>query len=553
MASTITMEAVAQSSVQARIHTIERAFLLALTLFTPLLAHFALSPLGFNPSDDGFILAYSRRILDGQIPHRDFISIRPIGSALLHLPVVWAGGNAVYWLDRLFVWAEFSVIALAWVVIGQRCAGILHTHGQACALYLLAFFFSSNVFPIMAWHTVDGLCLLSVGLVLALRCDERVRLSGYALIGAAVLCKQNYLVMGPLCLVLLNDVKRWRYWIALALPPATYIVALALLSALPAAVAQLLAQSDLMRAGFTHYALNPNLYAGLLVGAALARAALAPRLGRAAYLGGLAVLAGAALTLTAQYTPIGDAFVERTSFALFGAVLGAAAIHLLHEGWTSRRVQVGLLATGAAWATSISIGYNNPSVGAGPLAVTLVVMLWRPGGHVHVAPWGSLAVMVALVSTCWISARTTHIYLDQSASHLTVSLDNVLPGGAHIRTNARTAAFLVDLQGAVRLAQGHPYAIIPDCAGYWVASREENPLPIDWPQGTELDTPALVKRVTDVLYRRRRGLVVIVQRVYASSLATGAVSLSAHDYAVVSYIERHDLRTARTRYFDIYT
>ena len=39
---------------------------------------------GFNPSDDGVILAQSYRLLQGQIPHLDFISIRPVGSAVLH-------------------------------------------------------------------------------------------------------------------------------------------------------------------------------------------------------------------------------------------------------------------------------------------------------------------------------------------------------------------------------------------------------------------------------------------------------------------------------------
>jgi hypothetical protein len=40
-------------------------------------AHLLYSSLGLNPTDDGFTLAYARRILDGQIPHRDFVIIRP--------------------------------------------------------------------------------------------------------------------------------------------------------------------------------------------------------------------------------------------------------------------------------------------------------------------------------------------------------------------------------------------------------------------------------------------------------------------------------------------
>src|SRR3989339_1658329 len=39
---------------------------------------------GFNPSDDGVILAQSYRLINGEIPHKDFISIRPVFSGILH-------------------------------------------------------------------------------------------------------------------------------------------------------------------------------------------------------------------------------------------------------------------------------------------------------------------------------------------------------------------------------------------------------------------------------------------------------------------------------------
>lgn len=55
-------------------------------------AHLLFSPLGFNPTDDGFVLAMSRRLLEGEVPHRDFISIRPVASAVFHKPLVALGG-----------------------------------------------------------------------------------------------------------------------------------------------------------------------------------------------------------------------------------------------------------------------------------------------------------------------------------------------------------------------------------------------------------------------------------------------------------------------------
>jgi hypothetical protein len=44
-----------------------------------------LRSLGFNPTDDGYVLAQASRVLSGQVPHRDIASPRPLGSALLHV------------------------------------------------------------------------------------------------------------------------------------------------------------------------------------------------------------------------------------------------------------------------------------------------------------------------------------------------------------------------------------------------------------------------------------------------------------------------------------
>ncbi len=64
-------------------------------LIVPTLAHLLFSWMGFSPIDDGFTLAYGRRILEAEVPHRDFI-IRPFISPLIHVPCVLFGGDYTY-------------------------------------------------------------------------------------------------------------------------------------------------------------------------------------------------------------------------------------------------------------------------------------------------------------------------------------------------------------------------------------------------------------------------------------------------------------------------
>ena len=85
-----------------------------------LLAGWRYAAWGFNPTDDGFVLAYARRILEGQVPHRDFIAIHLAGSGYLHAPFVAFGGEHTYLISRVFVWVQLAFIAWAWTEICAR-------------------------------------------------------------------------------------------------------------------------------------------------------------------------------------------------------------------------------------------------------------------------------------------------------------------------------------------------------------------------------------------------------------------------------------------------
>ena len=147
----------------------------------------------------------------------------------------------------------------------------------------------------------------------------------------------------------------------------------------------------------------------------------------------------------------------------------------------------------------------------------------------------------------------TNIYREQAAPNLTSTLDGTIDGGKWIRTNQNTYEFLVDLRNSTAIANslGNTYAIIPDCPGYWVKSEMVNPLPIDWPQGTELNTQELVNRVTQKMGDIRDTNVIIVQKYEANALADGFVPLS-DSYTVVAYVREHFTKVAETKFFEIY-
>src|SRR5215210_1106952 len=135
----------------------------AFLLIVPALAHLLFSWRGFAPVDDGFTLAYSRRIMEGQVPHRDFIIIRPLLSPLIHTPFVLFGGDYTYWVSRFFVWFQFACISWAWVSVVNRAFDDPFNNATKLFIALVSFAASAHYFVLTAWHTVDGLFLLSVG------------------------------------------------------------------------------------------------------------------------------------------------------------------------------------------------------------------------------------------------------------------------------------------------------------------------------------------------------------------------------------------------------
>jgi len=57
---------------------------LAVALILTGWAFYSACLLGFCPTDEGYFLAQTWRLLNGEFPHRDFISPRPVGSAAFH-------------------------------------------------------------------------------------------------------------------------------------------------------------------------------------------------------------------------------------------------------------------------------------------------------------------------------------------------------------------------------------------------------------------------------------------------------------------------------------
>jgi hypothetical protein len=525
------------------------AFLVSVTL----LSHLLFSWMGFTPTDEGFTLAYSRRLLDGQIPHRDFIIIRPFFSPLLHVPFVLFGGAYTFWLSRLFVWFELACVSWLWVSVVNRLMKSPLSAAQRFLVSLAAFAATAHNKHVTAWHTIDGLFFMACGLALCVGDRRASKLAGYFLVGLSPLCKQNFIFALPLSLLILGDWRRVRYWVAATLPGLCYLAYLAWAGAFADAVSQLTSHTELLSAGLLAY-LNKRTALSVLVGYSSSRLALGRSSVSDETRRRVTILTLYCAPLLVAAVGLWRGAMTSESFLLFGLLAGAA-IYLLTSGSEPRAwTRVSLLVLLAAWSASISGGYNSPALASGPVLAALAAFVFSRHKSDPVLRY-SLGVAALLLVFSFGAARTRYVYRDRPAAQLTVLVGAVLPGGERIYTNPNTFEFMSDLKGAVERVEGEGkrYAILPDAAAYWVKSPQRNPLPAVWPQAEELNSPALMGRFIAAMEARRGDTVFIVQKVEATELAAGFVPLPSSDYyEVVRYARTHFVKVGETSYFELY-
>ena len=487
----------------------------------------AVERFGFNPTDQGFVLAQSWRILHGEVPHADLISARPLGSAYLH--VVDFLVPAPLFLSSIFVACLQLIVATvllaAWTTgVPVRRWGIGRT-----ALVAAAAVVNIHLFPMTPWHTIDGIFLVAVGwyaLDIGLRRDRTwVTTLGLLAVGFAAVTKQSFVpaavVTGLVLIVhrrrdlarLLRDVA------ALAAVPLAYVLVVAVGGGFGAMVDQLGGGSSAVGQRILDIGAVPDALPVLGVFVVAAAVALlarpVPVRAVAAVVGcgvlGLVVVAGQ---------------LERAG--AWGIVLWwAAALAVGVHAVAVRRLPtrpVGLLLL--AYMASLSWGYDSPTLLGGSLALLAAGLLVRglpAPSWVRVTGAGAAVVLLAVTAAWMAQLRLADPYRDRPHPELTAGLGASAASMRGIRTTPASAAYLDQIARCVDRHPADRVAVLPDNPFVYPALGVRNPFPIDWPLPAELvaDTRERLAATADGLDRDGDYLV-LFQTVTDGDLAAGA-------------------------------
>ena len=496
---------------------------------------------GFNPTDEGLIAATSQRLLDGQVPHLDFITARTAASAYLHLPELLLP-TPLFLTGRLVALGEvvlFSLL-LAWLVLGQGPWrwGLGAILGVAASVLI-----NLNTVPLMPWYTTDGLLLASIGLVFLREGLVRDRLLlialGFGSLALSAMAKQSFapvLVIGLVWLVAASSPADRPRRIALAVgavavPVVLYSASVALGGGLPAMVHQLLSSRPTLGEQLLAPIGSPGSVLLLIaVPAAVAWVNRFPLRGEVTATGRAGVVLAVVLTVLV-ITILVTSGLRVTAYWgilltwLLAAYVAAALLFVRRLDGTA------LILVLLAWMTSLSYGVPVPSLVAGSVALALIDRAWRHVPDLAVPrPMAAASVAFGLLFVATVPAfaiaRSEYVHRDAPRRELTADLGALSPALAGIRTNERTATYLRVMRDCVEAHPAGSVAVLPDNPAVYPAFGWRNPLPLDFLFPPEYEGARDEVLQSSRVLAERGDYLVLFQRVRADTLLDPGIDLT---------------------------
>lgn len=492
--------------------------------------HVLFSKFGFNPTDEGFILHISNCILHGQIPHVDFVSIRPIGSSILHIPELFFN-NHLYLFTRFIFWLEQMLIAIFWYEFLKRQLKFENNYIIKYCIIILIYIFNIHYFPAMAIHTVDAILCSVFGLFI-ISLDKNYSLLGYLFIGYATLCKQNFLLLIPITIFLFGNKNYILKLVFSMLPICIYLLVLFVNDGLDDFYNQINSHVNLFEVGVFSYLKNYTIYI----------AAVAYLIGKNENNKHILIIIFIILIYIILLTT--EHYTGKYSFLVFGVLF----IELISNRNDLKKGKVIFTTMLIAWSVSISIGYHTPALFVGSCIATIFALHYNIL-HKHI----NIVLFLCLISiTSFIYVRYYIIYREKSVTEINYKLDTIVDGANGIYTNNNTYQVLSELKQLKQ--QYNNLEIVPDFTACNINHAYQSAIKINWANKTETTNPKVIEMLTNKIMQEEKQIIFAIPKYQTAWLADGFVPQidEGKQYPLVAFILNNFEKIEEKRYFILY-
>ncbi|HNI32684.1 MAG TPA: hypothetical protein PK628_07110 [Chitinophagales bacterium] len=459
-------------------------------LFISIICHLLFSKFGFNPTDEGFVLSASNRLMHGQIPHVDFSSVRPLGYAYLHIPELLFSKTHVFLMSRFIFWLEQVLIAYFWISIIIRYSNTEVTLFLKYTLIIICFLFNVHYFPASVLHTIDGLLLSVLGIYFIIS-EKKWNYIGYFFIGY----------------ILLNN-----GWHDLSI--------------------QLSGHNEIVNVGIYSYLSNPLMYIGFISVFVYYKMKI-----NKIYLSILIFSVASILLISNHYH-------GKFIFLFLGLIAGETT----HKIVKQENCILPFIALIIAWSVSISVGYNSPALFAGGMISILIFVHFN---SLKNRIQNKILLLFLLVGiSIFYFVRTNNIYRDMPKKYLHYKLDNLVEGAHGIYTNKNTYSVLLELDSLKKTTQN--LVTVPDFTACNVLHSHQSKILTEWPNKTEIPNEKILGKVTSKIKNDTALLFAIP--IFQTALLKDGFSPQENkglSYPIIKFIKENYRKTSFTDYFEI--
>lgn len=529
----------------------------ALFFALPLIYFLLYAWYGFDDTDQGFILSLSYRITLGEIPHQDFLYVRPALTPLLHALEMWLLPENIEVIGMRFFGYFYLWLSVYFSVLAFR--NFFDFKSLKVSVWLigcLGFMVSMHNYPPMAWHTIDGALFTALGAWFFTKGDRWPWLAA-ALVawGMAPLAKQPFAVVPLVGLVALFWVYPWKK-ASLGVLGATGVglLALAGLTLLLGKefIQEMLTQStgateskDILWPGVKMY-VWPTAYAilpliALWAGMRFFKVKAAPTIYLLAF--GIAALVFYSVHV---YLTFKNEIYMPPRYGTYHALL---VFGFLSSGYflLGKEKKMALIITMCfgSWAASISWGYPAPAHYMVPALFMVLYFLVKEGKAV-VPHWYFPAITMGAFVCYFLMYQ--YPFREPIRSELTYHLGDLYPKMNYVYTHKELYEKYAEVK-SLHEKYGDSFSVLPAMPVANYLTNTQPPIQIDWAHDAEIAYEYGLERILRKMEETRP--VIFVDKVDGPRDAF--VRTEHYGSALTRHVIEEWTKLEETEYYDVYT
>ncbi|MDR2011352.1 MAG: hypothetical protein LBQ22_12810 [Bacteroidales bacterium] len=464
---------------------------------------------GFNPTDEGVVIAQSWRVINGEIPHKDFISIRPAGSGIFHTIDFIFPGSLVE-NSRWIVLFQYFVIALCVSLLFYREINKKYNiYGSPVILVsmIIAGFtltvLNYNLFP---WTTVDALFWTSIALPLIFSDKNKLKnYIGLILLAFAALSRQTFLLISLLgnCYIIYQYRKEFIKSIPVILigllPYIGYFLMLFINNGLSDFIIQMSGRSEFFRTAilkfgssfFKGYAAPFNfviIFISVLLIIRKKHNFIEMFVNKGLHAVVSIIYIILAVIMIVRHFLAAEFNAYGMPFEIFFILLTFIFFHYSVYPFNSRIRTIAISILLISWVSAISLGANTPVFSVGLMFITLVslvadILLEYPFEKIKIIEnkYIILIISVGLFIVGYFGQQNNN-YRDNKPEKLVYGLNYASPEFGKIKTNHSMVAYYSDLKDIYSFLDNaeNNTVVFPCNAIFYPVMKTKNPMSLDW-------------------------------------------------------------------------